>query len=93
MLWDPKWEKQTKADPKSLQSFIAWLETKNPDESYSYMNCRGACLVGQYMAHHGVVWSSAGFDEFADPFNNIAASGPYTFGAALERARNWSTAR
>lgn len=26
MLYDPKWEQQTKTDPYSLDNLIAWLE-------------------------------------------------------------------
>jgi len=38
MLYDPNWKKpETKTDPHSLEAFAAWLATKDPNESYSFM--------------------------------------------------------
>ena len=48
MLYDPKWEKPTKAKPFSRAHVIAWLETKNPTEAYCYID-NGHCLIGQYL--------------------------------------------
>lgn len=52
MLWDPKKDKQVKADPFSLDTLIAWLETKNPDEQYCYMDS-GRCLLSRYFIAQG----------------------------------------
>lgn len=53
MLYDPKWEKKTEApDVFSLDSLIAWLETKNPSISYRY-GCNGHCLLAQYFTAMG----------------------------------------
>lgn len=47
MLYDKKW------DVASLESFIAWLETKDPDEGYAWAGCT-PCLMEQYGAAKGV---------------------------------------
>jgi len=54
MFFDPtmKPETETKADPFSLDSLIAWLETKAPNEQYDY-GCNGHCLLAQYLTHLG----------------------------------------
>lgn len=52
MLFDPKWNKP------SLDSLIAWLETKNATETYYFSNCRGMCMFGQYMTSIGISWDS-----------------------------------
>lgn len=100
MLYDPKWDQQTKADPFTVAALVAWLETKPATETYDYYDCGGACLYGQYMTHVGVPWKEARFATYADnrkgdihePFRMkvyfpIAVTYPHTFGAALERAR------
>lgn len=100
MLYDPKWEQQTKADPFKLETLIAWLESQDPNQQYDYWDCKGRCLYGQYMTHHGIPWSEARASDVyrekgADPnkiyrewfYNKIAVTEPYTFGGALERAR------
>lgn len=98
MLYDPKWEVEVKADPLTLESLIAWLETKPTDEAYDYHNCHGRCLYGQYMASHGIKWKESGAsipglapkarDRFCElVYCAVADQGPWTFGAALERAR------
>jgi hypothetical protein len=98
MLYDPKWEKTTKADPFTLASFTAWLEAHPKRIAYDYMNCSGACLYAQYMASVGVPWSEAGASsalrrgDVHQSFREqviypVASPRPWTFGAALDRAR------
>lgn len=99
MLYDKRWEKpEIKADPLSLESMIVWLEGMPADDPYDYDNCGGKCLYGLYMAAHGVAWEKSGacssFDsgkERADfcayVYVSVAANSPWTFGAALTRAR------
>lgn len=87
MLYDPKWEKKTATDPLSLEGLIAWLETKNPDESYNFHDCKGACLWDQYM---GRCTGSEEYEKIWKHFRTFgfsAATSPRTFGAALARAR------
>lgn len=99
MLYDPKWEKQseTKADPFTLVAVIAWLEKQPPDKSYDWMAVHG-CLACQYFQSlgHDAPWgnSHAIVDGgYRTPFGGsknyhaIAGAVPWTFGAALERAR------
>jgi hypothetical protein len=99
MLYDKRWDKtDTKTDPLSLGSLIAWLETKSPTQHYDYRNCDGECLYGQYMASHGIAWQESGATGNLDApkkrsdfcclvYHEIARPLPWTFGAALERAR------
>lgn len=47
MLYDPKWSKN------DLASFVAWLETKDPNETYRFENPQN-CALGQYSRHIGV---------------------------------------
>lgn len=98
MLYDPKWEVQAKPDVLSFESLIAWLETMPADKAYEYDNCRGGCLYGLYMAHHNIEWEKSGACGTDDSgpartgfcervYATVAARRPWTFGAALKRAR------
>lgn len=97
MLNNQNWDKpKVKHDAHSLVSLIDWLETKNPDQSYTYCSST-KCLCAQYYRAKGYwfIQMSAfyffhGFFEstrLPDGFNLIAAQKPHTFGAALQRAR------
>jgi len=82
VLFKPSWE------IRSLEGWIAWLETKPADETYNWHDCRGECAYGQYMAAHGIPWAIASaYSDFRSKAYNIAHPRPWTFGAALERAR------
>jgi hypothetical protein len=97
MLYDPKWQK--KPDVHSVAGLIAWLETQDPQQRYVYSS-PGACLCAQYyraMGYrfvlvtpesfcHGFLWSHV----LPDGFNQIAVYGEPTFGAALQRAREYA---
>ena len=88
MLYDPKWQNTTtKPDVFSLESLIAWLETKPAEREYEWANCDGHCLLSQYLAAHGQhpVRDYKKLD--VDMRAAIACELPYTFGAALDRAR------
>lgn len=92
MLYDPKWEQktETKADPFSLQSLIAWLEKQPAAGEYNFLNCSGGCLYGLYMQSHGFLQESylkQAKDFRLLVFEYVAMPEPWTFGAALERAR------
>lgn len=98
MLYDPKWEVETKPDVFSLDGLIAWLENQPADQKYDYV-CNGECLLALYFIHAGYENISMGIIEFdygkywenkkclPEHFNNISIERPHTFGAALERAR------
>jgi len=98
MLYDPKWEVQTKPRVCSLEALVAWLEKMPASRKYNYMDCEGRCLYGQYMASHGIPWKESGASskEYGTPerdafcafvYLHIADCEPWTFGAALTRAR------
>ncbi len=88
MLYDPKWEKS--AAVPSLTGLIAWLEVQKPDVKYDWPACSD-CLVahyirattgsdnpaGDYMFHHVI----------GKHYEGIASPLPWTYGAALNRAR------
>lgn len=85
----------------SLGSLIAWLETKNPREKYSY-TCNGNCLIAQYFKAHDSTFRECTPDEWTDKYGNdhplpphydaiaLASGSQATFGAALGRAREYA---
>lgn len=106
MLYDKKWDKKLPVaprDPMSLDSLIAWLETKNPFKRYRYLSNEN-CLLAQYFTDMGYkdvhVWAynfrydndgEYGNELLPYHFNNIAF-GKYllfsrTFGGALRYAK------
>jgi hypothetical protein len=81
MLYDPKWG-QPSLKP-SLEGLIAWLERQPADEAYCIALFR-ECVMGQY--HHSIGAEppvALGKGWMAE----VSFAQPYTFGAALERAR------
>lgn len=87
MLYDPKWEVPVKADPFSLDSLIAWLEKQPPGKTYDYSDCGGLCLICQHLTAHDIHFSKYAQFENSEIRLAVAAQIPFTFGAALERAR------
>lgn len=51
MLYNPQWN-QSKPKPGTMASLIAWLETKDPNETYNYLDDK-RCLAGQYNREMG----------------------------------------
>ena len=109
MLYDPKREKktETKSKPKpkrlSVAGMIVWLEQQPPSKEYSYLS-NDNCLVCQYLRSLGVKRPRAGGEYWRvdgswekNPLpaaiQDIASEFPYTFGAALERARAIAASR
>lgn len=98
MLFDPKWEVQSKPDVFSLEGLIAWLETMPVDGKYSYFaNC--GCMFHQYFTAMGTTdldwvggWEIHLKDgsevPLSEDFGFVAVKYPHTFGAALTRARS-----
>ncbi len=101
MLYDPKWEVTTKPNVFSLEGLVAWLEKQNPATSYDYASPHG-CLLAKYFRSMGYRWAFCGtsifhYSRFFLPtlftkpipkeMNNVSMYGPFTFGAALERAQ------
>jgi hypothetical protein len=83
MLYDPKWGAKFK--PLSTAGLVAWLETKNPETEYDWKSVDG-CLIGKYLAAVAPDAVCRYSTTFAGYFD-FAAPKPWTFGAALKRAR------
>ena len=78
------------SDPLSLESLIAWLETKDPEEEYNWADYE-RCLIVQYCEATGadyvaVACIASGKGRTA-PIESLAYDRPHTFGAALSRVR------
>ncbi|MBR0868900.1 hypothetical protein JQ633_00910 [Bradyrhizobium tropiciagri] len=89
---------ETKADPFTLESLIAWLETQPSNTEYDWINC-DACLCGQYVRAitgndfpSGVTIYAHMFADHVE-YGDVASERPWTFGAALDRARKALAAR
>lgn len=79
-------------------AFLDWLGIQNPDQTYDYMNCH-ECLLAQYLHCRGYPHASVdseqaylrrymmGIRPLPAEWNDIAQERPWTFGAALKRAR------
>jgi hypothetical protein len=69
--------------------FKAWLETKDPSKTYSFMDCCGHCLMGQYMASQGEEWSFPVYNKYCQDVLGgntlLLQTDPQTFGGALDR--------
>jgi hypothetical protein len=89
---------KVQTDVLSLESLIAWLERHPPMTFYNFNDCDGMCLYGQYMAANGIMWRESGATGNTDVpagredfcilvYQYVARQRPWTFGAALERAR------
>ena len=101
MLYNKDWDVKTK-DPFTLDNLIAWLETKDPTEEFNYY-FNNNCLLAQWvknidinaqpnMASHA--FSYIVNDQEVDFLvshksfmRNVINVEPWTFGAALERAK------
>jgi hypothetical protein len=89
MLFDPKWEQKPDVEECgiSLAALTAWLALQPADQKYD-ANQINDCALAQYVQSCGV----ARKDSYVDvPLNGmlceIAFTTPWTFGAALKRAR------
>src|SRR5258707_333877 len=97
MLYDPKWEQKTELEPISLAALVAWLETQPADVVYPWLNTND-CLACRYLrAIRGPQGEKTARyrDVFGgcDNYHAIAAATPWTYGAALKRARSMMTAQ
>jgi hypothetical protein len=83
----------------SLDDFIGWLGTQNPDKSYNFDNNQGDCAMGRYMSARGLPWGRGLYGPtcakvlheslgFRTNELRVLAAKPQTFGAALERAKS-----
>lgn len=91
---EPAEEAKAKPDVFSLEGLIDWLETKPADEVYCYFDS-GKCLAALFHAYaarpdyHPVIlcFGPEHGKEFEYLLEDISCEVPYTFGAALIRAR------
>ena len=72
-------------DKPSFGDFIAWLETKPPDEKYEWMES-SRCAGGQYFLSVGKPWYDAALTPLWMVINSLAYYEPRTFGGLLIRA-------
>jgi hypothetical protein len=91
MLYDPKWE-DLEYQGVSRRELIAWLETMPPDKRYDFSNSL-ICATAQFLKSKGVPWLDR-IVRFGGPGDSrgrwlfeIVGRRPWTYGAALERAR------
>ena len=95
MLYDPKWEVQTRTDPFSLSAFADWLEKQPAEQPYDFW-CND-CAIGGYFKSLGLPLKTLGCEFWADTagkrhrlplgFTAVSAQEPRTYGAAAQRAR------
>jgi hypothetical protein len=73
-----------------LKDFIKWLKTRPADETYDYTEPT-KCAIAQYRNARGIQPVALKSGEIPHPFYMIVhppyRSEPWTFGAALKRAR------
>lgn len=91
MLYNPNWK-------YSLEALIAWLETQDPNEVFSFAEPR-SCLLTRWLESTGANVSADlggacryivdGCEINLDAFEDIANTGNYceTFGNALKHAK------
>lgn len=88
MLYDPKWEQKT--EPRSLANLIAWLERQPDRKIYDYTMSE-RCLIAQWLQSSGEENFNLLSNEvdalFGGNGKKIVTPEPWTFGAALKRAR------
>lgn len=108
MLYNLNWSRTNRSrinvnTPHSLDSLIAWLETKDPAEHYDYSDT-AYCLIAQWLQYCDKGWVKADIrgdlgssftyekDGVIEDFQHLRPvanghSGNSTFGDALRRAR------
>lgn len=69
------------------EALTMWLETQPPEKEYNWgaSTWEDGCLLLQYMKAKGIPQEY--YPRMQDIAYDIAHSEPWTFGAALERAR------
>lgn len=78
----------TLAPEPSLAGLISWLAEQPANDNYNYCDMQGHCLFAQYHTHLGKDWVMEYENFLTFPQrHNIAALTPWTFGAALARAK------
>ncbi len=90
MLYDKRWD--AKVEQPSLTGLIAWLEKQPGGTTYDFGDPYN-CLVARYLqaiAHTPYCLSSWDVQKmFGYKGFEAVVKGPYTYKAALQRARSW----
>lgn len=94
MLYDKRWDRQVTGLPLwSIGDFIAFLETKDPTETFDFCQAR-TCAVAQYLQARGVEEYSLDPSQIPGPIKAVVISGTdETFGSALLSARYAAASR
>lgn len=88
MLNNTEWQKHdhTPVDITPIDDVISWLEKQPANREYAYLSKH--CLFGQYLRSKGVSFTY--YSEIPIRMRyDIGKALPHTFGAALERAREY----
>ncbi len=88
MLYNKRWDK---TDPLTLDGLIKWLKMQHPKGGYNFHSA-GTCLLDQYIKYATGKSGYSGHLHFKicggdDQYMKIAGEKPWTFGAALKRAK------
>jgi hypothetical protein len=73
MYVDEKRQGEVTADPFKRSTLVAWLERKNPDELYCYIDSQN-CVLCQYFAAHGyqdIQMNAGGFYSRGNKFTPL----------------------
>jgi hypothetical protein len=71
--------------PLTLDALVKWLAAQRPDQEYIWQDPT-YCLVGHYLRDHGSSWGTVAYSELPE-YDFVAGVKPWTYGAALERAK------
>jgi hypothetical protein len=104
MLYDKKWDAKAKPDVFSLDGLIAWLEKQPAKTRYDWTDCGGDCLIGHYFIamglgkdrphhYHRVFYQERPENEHDGSYSRVCGVRPFTYGAALSRARKIAETR
>ena len=79
----------------TLTNLVGWLETKDPETTYSYTDCFD-CLIARFVkdaGHQGAAVTPNIVEEFGEKtmfpneIERVSIDFPRTYGGALRRAR------
>lgn len=84
----PKVQPVAKPSVFSLESLIAWLEQQPAAKRYDWICSNGGCLFGKYSRAKRIDFSDCHHEFYLRDELHIASEHPWTFGAALDRARS-----
>jgi hypothetical protein len=103
MLNNPLWDKgDGKQVPcPKLSDMVAWLEKQPPKTKYDFKDVNGQCLAGRYLTANRIdypaqdwsfscMFGGRSYHSQLERYYAVAAVRPWTYGAALERAKNIS---